>query len=141
LEHDFAKARNMKLILPTFEQLSGLNINFHKRELYCFGEAQDEVNAYANLFGCGQGQFPMRYLGIPIHYQRHTIAKWKLVKERLQKHLSSWKGKLLSLGGRLILINLVLTNMVLHMISFFILLKGVLHKMDYYWSRFLARGL
>jgi hypothetical protein len=125
LEHDFAKARNMKLILPAFEQLSGLKINFHKRELYCFSEAQDEVNAYANLFGCGQGQFPMRYLGIPIYYRRHTITEWKLVKERLQKHLSSWKGKLLSLGGRLILINSVLTNMVLHMISFFILPKGV----------------
>jgi hypothetical protein len=27
LEHDFDKARNMKLILSTFAQLSGLNIN------------------------------------------------------------------------------------------------------------------
>jgi hypothetical protein len=75
LEHDFDKARNMKLILSAFEQLSGLKINFHKSELYCFGEAQDEVNAYADLFGCGQGQFPMRYLGILIHYRRLTIAE------------------------------------------------------------------
>ena len=37
-----------------------------------------------------------------------------------------WKGKLLSLGGRLVLINLVLSNMVLYMISFFQLPKGVL---------------
>jgi hypothetical protein len=36
----------------------------------------------------------------------------------------------------LILINLALTNMVLHMILFFLLPKGVLHKWDYYWSRF-----
>jgi hypothetical protein len=92
LEYDFDKARNMKLILSAFEQLSGLKINFHKSELYCFGEAQDEVNAYADLFGYGQGHFPMRYLGIPIQYRRLTIAEWKLVEERLQKHLSSWKG-------------------------------------------------
>jgi hypothetical protein len=82
----------------------------------------------------------MRYLGIMIHYRRLTIAKWKLIEERLQKCLSSWKGKLLSLGGRLILINSVLSNMVLHMISFFLLPKGVLHKLDDYRSRFFWQG-
>jgi hypothetical protein len=55
MEHDLEKAQNMKLILLAFEQLSGLKINFHKSELYYFGEAQDKVNAYTDLFGCGQG--------------------------------------------------------------------------------------
>jgi hypothetical protein len=54
MEHDLKKARNLKLILSTFEQLSGLKINFHKSELLCFGEAQDETQAYAELFGCNQ---------------------------------------------------------------------------------------
>jgi hypothetical protein len=89
MEYDIEKARNQKLILATLEQLSGLKINFHKSELFCFGEVQDEANAYADLFGCGQGQFPIRYLGILIHYGRLTIAEWKLVKEILQKRLSS----------------------------------------------------
>jgi hypothetical protein len=53
MEHDLGKAQNLKLILSAFEQLSGLKINFHKSELFCFGEAQDKVNAYTNLFGCG----------------------------------------------------------------------------------------
>jgi hypothetical protein len=75
MEHDFEKARHLKLILLDFEQLSGLKINFHKSKLFCIGEAQDEVNAYADLFGCGQGQFPIRYLGIPIHYLRLTTIK------------------------------------------------------------------
>jgi hypothetical protein len=140
IEHDLEKARNLKLILEAFEQLSGLKINFHKSELFCFGEAQDLAALYADLFGCGQGQIPIRYLGIPIHYRRLTIVERKSVEERLQKRLSSWKGKLLSLRGRLVLINSVLTNMVLYMISFFILPKGVLHKLDYYRSRFFWQG-
>jgi hypothetical protein len=140
MEHDIEKARNLKLILATFEQLSGLKINFHKSELFFFGEALNDASLYADLFGCGQGQFPIRYLGIPIHYRRLTLAEWKCVEERLQKRLSSWKGKLLSLGGRLILINSVLTNMVLYMISFFLLPKGVLHRLDYYRSRFFWQG-
>jgi hypothetical protein len=140
IEHDIEKARNLKLILATFEQLSGLKINFHKSELFFFGEAQNDASLYADLFGCGQGQFPIRYLGILIHYRRLTLAEWKSVEERLQQCLSSWKGKLLSLGGRLILINSVLTNMVLYMISFFLLPKGVLHRLDYYRSRFFWQG-
>jgi hypothetical protein len=34
---------NMKLILCTFEQLSGLKIDFHKSEIYCFGKAEGGV--------------------------------------------------------------------------------------------------
>jgi hypothetical protein len=140
MDHDIDKARNLKLILSAFELFSGLKINFHKSELFCFGEAQDHVTEYSELFGCGQGQFPIRYLGIPIHYRRLTNAEWKLVEERLQIRLSSWKGKLLSLGGRLVLINAVLSNMVLYMISFFQLPRGVLKRLDYFRSRFFWQG-
>jgi hypothetical protein len=55
MEHDLEKARNLKLILAAFEQLSCLKINFHKSELFCFNEAHDSVDDYAELFGCGQG--------------------------------------------------------------------------------------
>jgi hypothetical protein len=46
--------------LEAFEQLSGLKINFHKSELYCFGEAQDQAQLYAELFGCNHDEFPIR---------------------------------------------------------------------------------
>ena len=52
MEHDLAKARNMKLALCLFEQLSGLKINFHKSELFCFGRASEDQEAYKQLFGC-----------------------------------------------------------------------------------------
>jgi hypothetical protein len=41
IEHDLEKAKNLKLILSTFEHLSCLKINFHKSELFCFSEARD----------------------------------------------------------------------------------------------------
>jgi hypothetical protein len=69
------KARNVKLIISAFEQLSGLKINFHKSELFCFGDAKDGTHLNAELFGCGLGCFPISYLGIPIHYRRFTLAE------------------------------------------------------------------
>jgi hypothetical protein len=45
----------LKLIVSAFEKLSGLKINFHKSDLYYFGEAQAQVDMYVELFGRGQG--------------------------------------------------------------------------------------
>jgi hypothetical protein len=69
---------------------------------------------------------------IIIHYRRVKNAERKHVKERVQKRLSGWKGKLLFLGGRLVLLNLVLSNMVLHMIYFFQLHTCVLQILNYF---------
>jgi hypothetical protein len=44
-------------------------------------------------------------LGIPIHYRKFKNTDWREVEERFEKRLSSWKGKYLSIGGRLTLIN------------------------------------
>ena len=61
---NFDEVRNMKLILTIFEQLSGLKINYHKSELFCFGEAKEVESDYMNIFGC-QVAKTLTYLGIP----------------------------------------------------------------------------
>ena len=37
LDHDIDLEKNMKLLLCVFEQLSGLKINYHKSDIFCFG--------------------------------------------------------------------------------------------------------
>jgi hypothetical protein len=136
LEDDLEKAKNLKLVLSAFEKLSGLKINFHKSELFCFGETKDLLPDYVELFGCKEGVMPFRYLGIPMCTRKLSNKDWSVVEERFQKKLSSWKGKLLSSGGRLVLINSVLSSLPMFMMSFFRVPKGVLKKLDYYRSRF-----
>jgi hypothetical protein len=41
MDHNFEQAKNMNLLLSAFEQLSSLKINFHKSEIFYFGEAKD----------------------------------------------------------------------------------------------------
>ena len=41
MEHNLEQAHNMKIILYAFEQLSGLKINFHKNEIFCFGGSKE----------------------------------------------------------------------------------------------------
>ena len=59
-----------------------------------------------------------------------------VIEEEFQKKLISWKGKHMSVGGRLVLINYVLTSLAMFMLSFFEVPKGILEKLDYYRSSF-----
>jgi hypothetical protein len=130
------KDKGLRLVLSAFKKLSGLNINFHKSELFCFGETRDRSREYVELFGCKEGEFPFTYLGIPMSPRRLSNKDWRVVDERFPKKISSWKGKILSSGGRLILINSVLSILPMFMMSFFRIPKGILEKLDYYRSRF-----
>ena len=136
MDDDLQKALNMKLILSIFEQLSGLKINFHKSEVFCFGKAKENTQQYCNLFGCELGSFPLRYLGIPIHFRKLRNGEWKPIEDRFERKLASWLGKLLSYGDRLILINSVLTSLPMFMLSFFEIPIGVRKRLDFFRSRF-----
>jgi hypothetical protein len=54
LEHDLEKARNMKLLLYMFEQLSGLKINFDKSEILMVVGDNDLAVIYAEMFNCNE---------------------------------------------------------------------------------------
>jgi hypothetical protein len=133
LEHDLQKAVNMKLLLCLFEELSGLKINFHKSEIFCFGKANDEVDQYKQIFGCDAGSLPFKYLGIPIHFRKLRNSDWYPVETRFESKLGCWKGKLLD---RLVLINSVLTSLPMFMLSFLEIPVGVRKRLDFYRSRF-----
>jgi hypothetical protein len=88
IDNDLERTKNMKLLLCAFEQLSGLKINFHKSELFCFGETNEHQVEYTQIFGCNVRSFPFKYLGIPMHHRKLMNKNWKHVEERFQKRLS-----------------------------------------------------
>jgi hypothetical protein len=98
MSHDAQKAVNMKFLLSTFEQVSGLKINFHKSEIFCFGKAKDHEDFYSQLFGCVIGKYPFRYLGLPMNTRKLNNKDWKIIEDRIEKILSGWKEKMLLVG-------------------------------------------
>ena len=55
---------------------------------------------------------------------------------RFEGKLGCWKGKMLSYGDMLVLVNSVLTSLPMFMLSFMEIPKGVLKRLDFYRSRF-----
>jgi hypothetical protein len=76
-----------------------------------------------------------------MHHKRITNVDWKIIEEKFEKKLSCWKGKMLSYGGRLILLNSVLSSLVMFMLSFYEVPKGMLQKLDFYRLRFFGNAI
>jgi hypothetical protein len=92
--------------------MSGLKINFHKSEIFCFGNAIEKSDFYFKILPAPLENCPLviRFLKSP------NGPKWKKI---LKKKLGVWQGRFLSLGGRLTLINNSLSNIPLYMLSVF----------------------
>jgi hypothetical protein len=136
LEHDMEQARNMKLLLYMFEQMSGLKINFDKSEVLLVGGDNNLVVAYAEVFNCKIELFPIRYLGVPISAGRLRVIDWIKLDEKSAKKLDVWQGGVMSFGGRTILINASLSNASIYHMSMFLLPKTTIENLDKRRRRF-----
>jgi hypothetical protein len=97
LKENLDNARNMKLVLYLYELMSGLKINFSKSEVILINGDNDLCLQYAELFDCQVGDFPIKYLGVPVSPSRLYIRDWAQLEERNEKKLAIWKGKSLSI--------------------------------------------
>ncbi|KAL5682460.1 hypothetical protein ACJX0J_008845, partial [Zea mays] len=42
-------------------------------KIICIGNAKDSLESYLFLFGCKQDDFPIKYLGLPIHFKKMIL--------------------------------------------------------------------
>ena len=116
--------------------MSGLTINFHKSDIYLFGEAKSERNLYQEIFTCALGEMPLKYLGLPVPNKRIRNSMWRNVTDKNEKRCACWQGRLLNIAGRVTLVQSCLSNIPIYMMSFYLLPAGVRKKrVDFYRAR------
>ena len=102
------ESRVLKNILQQYEDSSGQKINTDKSSIFfspnTSQEAKDEI--LTNL-GPMQDTRHTRYLGLSSFIGRSKKQVFATLKERIGQKLAVWKGKLLSMGGKEILIKAV----------------------------------
>nr|GEW05829.1 reverse transcriptase domain, reverse transcriptase zinc-binding domain protein [Tanacetum cinerariifolium] len=97
-------AKSLMCILKCFEEVSCLRMNYNKSKLYGIGVNEREMAEMARWMGCGIGEFPFAYLGLPIGGNMRRIKAWDSVEEKFKNRLADWKAKMISFGGRLTLV-------------------------------------
>lgn len=110
--------KNLKGILMWFEQLSGMRINFHKSELIPMNVDPDTVHSLAHLFSCPVGSLPIKYLGVPLHFEKLTREDIQPLIDNILKRMARWRGKLLSYAGKLVLVRSCLVSIPVYLLSF-----------------------
>ena len=117
LRHDQIQACHFKWLLACFENLSGMKINYNKSDLLTLGLEEEENLALARLFCCKIGNFPIKYLGVPLHFTNLRREDIQPVVDKLIKRITGWKGKLLSSAGKLVLLKSCLASIPIYFLS------------------------
>lgn len=94
----------------------------------------------ASHLQCNMGSIPFTYLGLPIGGGIARINLWDPIIAKMEKKLATWKGNLLSIGGRVTLIKASLSCFPIYFMSLFPIPKGVIEKITKIQSRFFWRG-
>ena len=96
--------------------------------------------------GCSQilatpiGVLPIRYLGVPLVDRRLRIQDWQPIFKKVEKRLGGWRARLMSRGGRLILLKAVLAIIPIYFLSIFTMPAGVRRRLEKIMQSFFGRG-
>ncbi|XP_075097373.1 uncharacterized protein LOC142174882 [Nicotiana tabacum] len=127
-------------VLKAYEAASGQLVNKTKSAVYLHHLTDMEViSKVERITGIHRNDFPIIYLGCPIFYVRRKLEYYQPLITKVMDKLQSWQGKLLSVGGRAVLISHVLQSMPMHLLSAVNPPKYVinrLHKLfaQFFWS-------
>ncbi|WMV49196.1 hypothetical protein MTR67_042581, partial [Solanum verrucosum] len=116
-----AEVGTMTMISETlrkYEEVSGQKVNKDKSAICLHHNVQGGESVIAELVtGILRKDFPFTYLGCPIFYKRKQKSYYHQMIQRIGAKIQGWKGKLLSYGGRAILIKHVLQSTPIHCLS------------------------
>jgi hypothetical protein len=130
LEKDVYVAFNFKWMLTCFEQISGMRINFHKSESIPINIEVEELQPFIDMFQCEVGSFPVKYLGIPLHFNKLRREDIQPLIESLLRRITGWRGRLLSTIAKRVLIQAFLSSISIYLLSFFRFPKCSLKLLD-----------
>jgi hypothetical protein len=119
VEGSMDEARALHHMINIFGELSSLRLNRDKSSLVCFGLSEEEQGALVVVLMSPRISLPIRYLGLPLRCTRMKKRDWSYLFDKITVKLDGWHSSLLSKGGRLILLNSVITSIPVFYFSIF----------------------
>ncbi|KAF1889637.1 hypothetical protein Lal_00024964 [Lupinus albus] len=109
----------LKGVLKLFELSYGLKINYSKRSLFGVNIKDAQLNSTAAFLHCKLSAKSFTYLGIPVGVSHKRKSTWNSLINKIRSKLTSWKSSQISFGGRVTLLNAVLSALPVYYLSFY----------------------
>jgi mannosylglycoprotein endo-beta-mannosidase len=100
----------LKNLLQDFSRATGLRVNYSKSNIMPVNVSNDRMVVLAQTFGCSIGVLPFTYLGLPVGTTRPTMNDLTPLMSQVERRLNA-SARFLGLGGRLQLVNSVLSSL------------------------------
>ncbi|CAM8932543.1 unnamed protein product [Rhodiola kirilowii] len=144
---DANEAGNLKSILHQYEIISGQMINLDKSEV-CFSKntPADKRVDFCNVLRIPQVTSHSRYLGLPLIMGQRKTEAFRGILDKMWRKVNDWRCKLLSAGGREVLIKAVLQAMPVYMMSVYYVPRKIIGEMyklisQYWWDKEEEKGI
>jgi hypothetical protein len=121
--------------------MSGMKINYEKSDLLTIGMDEDSTNAIAKSLCCKISAFPIKYLGVPLHYMKLRRVDLQPVIDKIIKRIAGWRGKLLSYAGRLTLLRTCLASIPIYLLSIIKFPRWALDMINSHMGNFLWNNI
>ena len=125
------ECQKLMAILDLYEATSGQKINEDKSSISFSQNTPSDLKAKVlEVMGSMKDSKHYKYLGLPSIICRSKTDVFAEVKELVARQLSGWKEKLLSMGGREILIKAVAQAIPTYTMSCFLLPKSLCDEIE-----------
>jgi len=105
---DNKSLRNLSTFLKTYGDFPGQYVNNYKSSFFTMDNSARFVTKIQRIISCSHGCFPFNYLGVPIFVGAPKSRFLQPLADKVKLKLASWKGKSLSMMGRILLVNMVI---------------------------------
>ena len=109
IKADQREAVATKQILDMFGMASGLVCNLNKSSVSALVCTEQTLQEISNRLNCQVVALPITYPGLPLHSRKARKADYRALIDKIKNRLASWKTHMLTHGGRLILVQSVLS--------------------------------
>ena len=125
------ECNKLKEILRTYESASGKKINIDKSSIFFSPNISQKLkDEILNILGPMNDSRHTKYLGLLSIIGQSKKLVFAEIKEKVCKKLASWKGKLLSLGSKEVLIKAVAQAIPSYTMSCFLLPKRLCEDLE-----------
>ncbi|XP_071917036.1 uncharacterized protein [Coffea arabica] len=130
--------KDIMQVLEGYQRCSGQLINAQKSGYLTHSSlAPARRRVIERVTGFVLQVFPIRYLGFPLYVGRCKSSYFGEVAQAILQRIMSWKSKLLSSGGKIVLIKHVLSAIPVHLLSAAVLPRLVFDILEKACSNFL----